>query len=247
VRHFGDLADGQNACGICDFCAPSECVGQTFRPATEGENAAALRVVEALRSSGSRSTGKLHSELEPEGGMTRDEFEEVLGALARAGLIRLADAVFEKEGRSIPYRKANLTQAAEDLDEAATLELLIKERVAAAVVPRKRKTKKKAAASKRQRARKPATTDRPEPAPRAARPETAPDARIEDALRRWRLAEAKRRGVPAFRIFSDQALKAVAEKRPGTTAQLLAIPGIGISTVEKYGAQIYRILHESRI
>jgi hypothetical protein len=28
---------------------------------------------------------------------------------------------------------------------------------------------------------------------------------------------------------------------------LLAIPGIGINTVEKYGAQIYRILHESSL
>ena len=42
VRHFGDLADAQKACGICDFCAPAECVGQRFRPATEAERAAAL-------------------------------------------------------------------------------------------------------------------------------------------------------------------------------------------------------------
>jgi DNA topoisomerase III len=66
---------------------------------------------------------------------------------------------------------------------------------------------------------------------------------VEDSLRRWRLSEAKRRGVPAFRIFSDQVLKAVADKRPATAAELLAIPGLGISTVEKYGAQIYRLLH----
>ena len=65
-------------------------------------------------------------------------------------------------------------------------------------------------------------------------------------LRNWRLAEAKRRGVPAFRVFSDQALKAMAAKRPGTAAELLAIPGIGMGTVEKYGAQIYRLVHEGR-
>ena len=66
--------------------------------------------------------------------------------------------------------------------------------------------------------------------------------RLEDALRLWRLTDAKRRGVPAFRIFSDQVLKAVADKRPSTAAELLAIPGLGINTVEKYGAQIYRLL-----
>jgi len=27
---------------------------------------------------------------------------------------------------------------------------------------------------------------------------------------------------------------------------LLAIPGIGISIVEKYGAQLYRLMHEGR-
>jgi DNA topoisomerase-3 len=67
---------------------------------------------------------------------------------------------------------------------------------------------------------------------------------VEEALRKWRLGEARRRGVPAFRIFSDQTLSAIATKRPGTAAELLAIPGIGISLVEKYGAQIYRLLHE---
>ena len=85
----------------------------------------------------------------------------------------------------------------------------------------------------------------PTPAPPrpADRPKLTPDSSVEDKLRQWRLAEAKRRGVPAFRIFSDQALKAVAAKRPATAAELLAIPGLGIGTVEKYGAQIYRLLH----
>jgi hypothetical protein len=35
-------------------------------------------------------------------------------------------------------------------------------------------------------------------------------------------------------------------QRPDTAAGLLAIPGIGISVVQKYGAQLYRLLHEGR-
>ena len=58
-------------------------------------------------------------------------------------------------------------------------------------------------------------------------------------------AEAKRRGVPAFRIFTDQALRAIAASRPATARELLSVPGIGLSVVEKYGAQIFRILHEA--
>src|ERR1019366_4590587 len=33
VRHFGDTGDSAKACGICDFCAPEQCVAQRFRAA----------------------------------------------------------------------------------------------------------------------------------------------------------------------------------------------------------------------
>src|SRR6266568_4551363 len=80
--------------------------------ATPAERTALFRVVTALRAGGVKSTGKLHSELYPKGDMSRDAFEEVLGAMARAGLVRLSDAIFEKNGKQIPYRKVGLTRAA---------------------------------------------------------------------------------------------------------------------------------------
>ncbi len=52
--------------------------------------------------------------------MTRDEFEEVLGAMARADLISFADAVFEKQGKKIPYRTVSLLPGAANFDEQAT-------------------------------------------------------------------------------------------------------------------------------
>ena len=107
VRHFGDLADGQKSCGICDFCAPSRCAAQRFRTATDAERAALFRVVDELRSGGTRATGRLHSELFPGNELSRDTFEEVLGGMARAGLVRLSDASFEKDGKTIPYRKVS--------------------------------------------------------------------------------------------------------------------------------------------
>ena len=243
VRHFGDLADAQKACGICDFCAPGECSGQRFRPATDEERAAALAVVEALGSNSGRSTGKLHAEVCPHGEMTRDAFEEILGAMARANFLRLANAVFEKDGKTISYRKASLTPDGEALEEIVPGDLVMKDAAQAATKARKGKKKKAAAPAKGKRSRKPAAVATPAPPRPSSRPGIAPDSRIEETLRLWRLAEAKRRGVPAFRIFSDQALKAVAARRPATAAELLAIPGLGIGTVEKYGAQIYRLLH----
>jgi superfamily II DNA helicase RecQ len=228
VRHFGDLVDSRKACGICDFCAPGECVGQRFRPATPAERAAALSVVTALRSGGTRSTGKLHAEAFPHGQVSRDDFEEILGAMARANFVRLTNAVFEKDGKEIPYRKASLTPDGEALEEIVAGDLLMKDAALTVTKPRKGRKKKTAALPAKRK--------------RAPKSQGASESRVEQALRLWRLNEAKRRGVPAFRIFSDQVLKAVADKRPSTAAELLAIPGLGINTVEKYGAQIYRLI-----
>jgi DNA topoisomerase III len=221
VRHFGDAADGQKPCGICDFCAPSQCAAQRFRTATSAERAALLRVVDALQTSGTRATGRLHSELFPNNEMSRDTFEEVLGGMARAGLVRLSDASFEKDGKTIPYRKVTLTREGESFKPGLPVEFVMKE----TGKPSKRKRKKKALSP-------------------AAKPSGSIDSRIENELRAWRLEEARRRGVPAFRILTDKALHEISIARPVTPDQLLAIPGIGMSTVEKYGPLIYRIVHE---
>jgi DNA topoisomerase-3 len=224
VRHFGDFAGARHACGICDFCAPEDCLGQKFREVSAHENDAAVAVMEVLRKGSAPTTGRLYSELNPSG-MTRDEFEEVLGAMARAGLVRLTNEVFSKDGKNIPYRKVNL------LDDREEFEILMKEEIARAST-KGHKRKKKAAKGK--------------PVLKATAVRATPDTGVATALRNWRLEEARRRGVPAFRIFSDKALDAMASARPETAAELLAIPGIGISIVEKYGAQLYRLLHQGR-
>ena len=59
--------------------------------------------------------------------MSRDAFEEVLGAMARAGLARLADAVFEKDGKQIPYRTVSLTPAGRAADETTPIEFIMKD------------------------------------------------------------------------------------------------------------------------
>jgi DNA topoisomerase-3 len=103
----------------------------------------------------------------------------------------------------------------------------------------KKKAKPEAAEPSLPRPAKP----RPAPAPLATTTgNTARQAAIEKALRAWRLSEAKRQGVPAFRIFTDRALEAIAATQPQTTAALLELPGVGLTIVEKYGARIFRII-----
>jgi superfamily II DNA helicase RecQ len=79
-----------------------------------------------------------------------------------------------------------------------------------------------------------------EPAPKSA------DSRAAALLKEWRRAQAKKLGVPSFRVMSDRVLMAIAEDQPSNLAELMAIPGIGLKTVEKYGAQIYRVLDQAR-
>ena len=268
VRHFGDLADGRTDCGICDFCAPADCAAQRFRPATEAERAAVFRVLAALHAGERKSTGKLHAELFPGGEMSRDDFENALGAMARAGLAQLSDEVFEKDGKQIPYRTVRLTPAGRAADETTPIELIMKD--AAAPLAERKRTRKASASPKRKttdahdsershdregvvsrksatsRGKKPGAAPKEAVAPKRKRKAPVADAGVEEALRAWRLLEARRLGVPAFRIFSDQALRAIAQARPATAADLLAVPGIGLSAVEKYGRQIYRILGEGR-
>jgi superfamily II DNA helicase RecQ len=239
VRHFGDLADSRTDCGICDFCAPSSCVAQCFREPTEAEHATLLRVVEALRQGQVRPTGRLYAELFPRAEIARDNFEEVLGAMARAGLARLTDAAFEKDGRQIPYRTVKLTDAGVDLEEDTPIDFLMKDTVKA---PAAAKRKRRKPAAKTRPAQPVVQHATPPKKRRAARAETS---RVEGALRAWRLAEARKRGVPAFRILTDKTLRAIAERRPATATELLAISGIGLSTIEKYGQRIYRIIEEA--
>ncbi len=223
VRHFGDYADAQRPCGICDFCAQDRCEAQSFRTATETELAAAKEIVTALRTASYRPAGRLHGELFADGLISRDEFEAVLGALARAGLVRIVESSFEKNGKTIPFLKVSATEDGRRCDEDSLAGLQMKKEI--------EKTPKKRPRPKKEKAPLPAA-----PAETGGHPE------LEKALREWRLAEARRRSVPAFRILSDRALLALAGQRPTTTRELLSIPGIGLKIVEKYGAQLFRIL-----
>ncbi|MCC6862398.1 MAG: DNA topoisomerase 3 [Bryobacterales bacterium] len=226
VRHFGDQDDSQEPCGICDFCVPEACVAQRFRPAGPEETQAARRVLEALKT-GPRPTGRLHTDLFGGESMDRHSFELLLGSLARAGLIELQDCVFQKGGRKIEYRKAALTAAGLEAS-GEELSLNMKAPIKSSGPGLRRKGKRKA---------KP-----PAPRPEPAKKKPAGDP-VEQALRGWRLEEARRRGVPAFRILTDRALEAIAGQRPQTIRDLLAIPGVSLSVVEKYGAQIFALVH----
>jgi DNA topoisomerase-3 len=159
--------------------------------------------------------------------------------MARAGLLIFADAVFEKDGKQIPYRTVSLTPAGRTTNETMPVLFVMKE---AARQVSKRKLLKKSGKSKGARA---ATVRTPGGTKVASVPESD-QRRIEQALRSWRLGEAKRRRVPAFRIFGDRALLTIAATAPRNEAELLTVQGIGAGIVKKYGAHIFRVIAAAR-
>ena len=76
-------------------------------------------------------------------------------------------------------------------------------------------------------------------------PSTA-DPELVDALRTWRKSRSAQASVPAFVVFSDATLLAIAERRPTDDAALLAIPGIGRSKLDAYGPEVIGIVTRTR-
>jgi DNA topoisomerase-3 len=140
VRHFGDLAGAREPCGICDYCAGDDTIAQQFRPASRAEREMARETVNALRAVGVTSSGRLFKQLA--NGPERHTFERMLAGLARAGLIEMADAVFETEGREIPYKRVALTAAGRALEPEAPVEFDVTAGVAAPQKVRKKKSKR---------------------------------------------------------------------------------------------------------
>jgi DNA helicase II / ATP-dependent DNA helicase PcrA len=68
------------------------------------------------------------------------------------------------------------------------------------------------------------------------------DGPVADALRAWRRKRAEADGVPAYVVFNDRTLAALAERRPGSRGELLAVEGIGPAKLDRYGDELLGLL-----
>ena len=62
------------------------------------------------------------------------------------------------------------------------------------------------------------------------------------ALRAWRRTRAKAADVPAYVIFNDQTLRAVAAAKPSNRAQLGRLPGVGPVKLERYADEVLEVV-----
>jgi DNA helicase-2/ATP-dependent DNA helicase PcrA len=75
-------------------------------------------------------------------------------------------------------------------------------------------------------------------------PLVAPDDPLLVALKSWRTSTARAANVPAYVVFADATLEAVAHRRPTTRQALLALPGLGPVKAERYGERLLQIVRE---
>ena len=84
------------------------------------------------------------------------------------------------------------------------------------------------------------------PRSRAAKPAAGPEQEVPagpfEALRAWRMAEAKLQAVPSYVIFPDTVLRDVAAVHPRSLDDLALVKGVGAYKLSRYGEAVLRVL-----
>jgi ATP-dependent DNA helicase UvrD/PcrA len=82
-------------------------------------------------------------------------------------------------------------------------------------------------------------------APPSRRPAKRPKVVLEgeagelfERLRTWRSQTAQSASVPAYVVFTDATLQAIAETRPASRRELAGLPGVGARKLELYGDDV---------
>jgi DNA helicase-2/ATP-dependent DNA helicase PcrA len=68
------------------------------------------------------------------------------------------------------------------------------------------------------------------------------DSALYDALAAWRLARARLEAVPAFHVFHNRVLAAIAGARPQSRIELAEISGVGPAKLERYGDDVLEVV-----
>jgi DNA topoisomerase-3 len=246
VEYFGDRTDRGAACGVCDACAPEDCVAVRHHTPDAREGVQLELILRAVLQNDGMAAGRLCRELVGDSPEDRRRFDMLLAGLARAGFVTVEDETFEREGKSITYQRVRPTAEGWRAQGRSFGDIRLVSPVLA--IPKTGRKTGAGGASPGIRRRASGTAPTSAPALRGSastesevtgapeHPEA--DAELVAALKGWRLDEARRLGVPAFRVLTDRVLIAVASEAPTRIDDLRRVSGIGPKLVEKYGPQL---------
>jgi ATP-dependent DNA helicase RecQ len=227
LRYFGD-AGFREPCSSCGNCRRRE-------PITDADRLLVRKILSGVARGGERYgrrriaamlVGDLADLPEP---LTRlsttgilqgqpvATVEHWIDAMTAAGVLRASDD---------QYRTLGLTSLGRDVMTGKVQDVLI-------AAPRSRPAR--APRGKRRRVR----DQRGE---RITGQSATPLAPIVDALRAWRLDEARRNGIAPFVVMHDRTLLAIASTLPRSSEDLLAISGMGPAKLATYGDAILAVV-----
>ena len=228
LRYFGDPA-AREPCGSCGHCA-------RIGPLDADDRLLVRKILAGVARGGERYgrrkiaamlTGQVDDLPEPlmhlsTTGILKEQslktVEQWIDAVCAAGLLSAS---------TDQYRTLSLTLLGRDVMSGRVEEVL-----AAAPVIRSAPLQK------------PSRRRRGVPAADAAN--APPSAPIVDALRAWRLEEARQRAIAPFVIMHDRTLLAIASSLPRSVDELSLLPGIGPAKLASYGEAILKIVESAK-
>jgi ATP-dependent DNA helicase RecQ len=232
LRYFGDEAESLGGCGHCDVCREAALV-ESSDPTRAARDADIIRraLAGVARVKGRAGLQAVAAMLRGERtqrvtsvGLDRLSTFGVLEARSEAevtAVLRVAIAAGWVDLTASEYPVPVLTESGWQAMRGER-EIRVMLPVRAPRAPRTRSAKKPAA----------------EAQPLAG----AAEVELFDRLRRRRADMATTAGVPAYVIATDATLRHIATKKPRTREELLEIPGMGSSRVERYGEDLLRIV-----
>jgi ATP-dependent DNA helicase RecQ len=233
LRYFGDPAAHEpcNACGNCHRRTPlDEPARLLIRKilsgiARAGERYGRRKIVAML-------TGHLDDLPEP---LTRlsttgllasepaSSVERWIDSASGAGLIKVSND---------EYRTLSLTSLGRDVMAGRVDDVQMSVPVARPLRSSRRKTRRESSAI-----RAGSTSKLP-----ASRSDGRTFEKVFEALRQWRLEQARERGMPPFVIMHDRTLEGIATSLPQSLDELSDVPGIGPTKLSLYGDAILSVI-----
>jgi DNA helicase-2/ATP-dependent DNA helicase PcrA len=77
-------------------------------------------------------------------------------------------------------------------------------------------------------------------------PKVAVDGPLLNALKSWRTSTARTIGKPAFTVFHDATLEAIAAARPTSLVQLGRVKGLGPTKLERWGDELLAVVDSAQ-
>jgi ATP-dependent DNA helicase RecQ len=239
LRYFGDPA-APDACGACGNCDRRESLDDDGRLllrkilsgiARSGERYGRRKVAAML-------VGDIEELPVPQ---TRQSTTGLLTGETPALIERWIDAACGAslvEASNDQYRTLRLTPLGRDVMAGRVAEVMVAMPVVRAT--RTRRARRAAAPAPASGGRR-----RERDAPRAVPPDHAFAApmHVVEALRSWRLDEARHRAIAPFIILHDRTLLAIAARQPRSLEDLSEVSGIGPAKLAEYGAAIVGVVN----